>query len=95
MGEVIREIEAPLDGHDIVRVYAHGGPSWRAWLDFISLDHADLRRSPVLRTAATREELVTWAMGLTDDELRRALEDAELVRASELGRPPVERATAR
>jgi hypothetical protein len=93
VGEVIRELEAPIDGHYIVRVYAsstHG--RWQAWLDFISLQHGDLSRSGIIRSAASRDALLDWATALEDDEVRRALEDAEIVAASELGRPPVEQA---
>lgn len=90
VGEVIRELELPLDGHHMVRVYADHGTGWRAWLDFMSLEHGDLRRSGILRVAGSRDELAAWATRLTDEELHRALEDAELIPVSELGRPPVE-----
>lgn len=89
---MLRELEAPIDGHFIVRVYADNGSRWRAWLDFMSLQHADLLRSQIVRTAGSRDELVAWAADLGDAEIRRALEDAELISASELGRPPGEAA---
>lgn len=90
MGEVIKEFEAPIDGHVIARVYASSGHgSWQAWIEFISLEHGDLSRSTVIQTFPDREAVSEWAKRLDDDELRRALEDAELVSAGELGRTPV------
>lgn len=89
VAEVIREVETPLDGHHMVRVYADGSdPEWRAWLEFTSLLHGDLSRTGILRTTRTREELVRWATGLDAPLLRRALEDAELASVSELGTGP-------
>jgi hypothetical protein len=91
VGEVIRELESPIDGHYIVRVYATTTRGrWQAWLDFISLAHGDLSRSGIVRSAASREALIDWAAALEDDEVRRALEDAEIIASSELGRPPAE-----
>ncbi len=91
MGEVVREFEAPVDGHFVVRVYAHAsGGMWRAWLEFASLEHGDLSRSGIVHVAADRDGIVRWATRLGTDEVHRALEDAELVRAGELGRPPAE-----
>jgi hypothetical protein len=93
VGEVIRELESPIDGHYIVRVYASKARGrWQAWLDFISLQHGDLSRSGIVRSAPTREALLEWAAALEDDEVRRALEDAEIIAASELGRSPAEEA---
>ena len=93
MGEVIREFEAPIDGHFIVRVYAASTEGrWRAWLDFISLRHGDLSRSGFVHSALSREALLDWAEALKDDEVRRALEDAEIIGAGEMGRPPAEEA---
>lgn len=90
MGEVIREFEAPIDGHVIARVYASSSQGrWQAWIEFISLQHGDLSRSSVIRTFPDRAAVTEWARRLGDDELRPALEDAELVSASELGRTPV------
>ncbi|MGH2378749.1 MAG: hypothetical protein ACRDGT_09760 [Candidatus Limnocylindria bacterium] len=95
MGEVLRELEAPVEGHFIVRVYAssaHG--HWQAWLEFISLEHGDLSHSGIVRTASSREELSDWARDLGADEIHRALEDAELTPVSELGRAPTEGAAS-
>lgn len=89
MGEVIRELELPVDGHFMVRVYAaRSKDRWHAWLESISLEHGDLTRSGIIRSAADREELHSWAAQLGEEELRRALEDAEIVSARELGRTP-------
>lgn len=89
MGEVIREIDAPIDGHVMARVYASNGDGgWQAWIEFISLEHGNLSRSAVMRTFADREAVSEWAKRLDDDELRRAFEDAELASARELGRTP-------
>lgn len=89
MGEIIREFQAPIDGHVMARVYASdGGGRWKAWIEFISLGHGNLSRSAVVRTFADREAVAEWAKSLDDQELRRAYEDAELVSAGQLGRTP-------
>jgi hypothetical protein len=89
VGEVIRELELPVDGHFMVRIYAASSNGrWHAWLESISLAHGDLSRSGVIRSADGRDELRAWARGLGDEELRRALEDAEIIPARELGRIP-------
>ncbi len=89
VGEVLRELEAPLDGHYFVRVYASAvDGQWRAWLEFTSIEHGDLSRTDVLQTAETRDDLVRWAAALDAPQLMRALEDAELASANELGRTP-------
>lgn len=89
VGDVIQELEAPVDGHYFVRVYASSSVGrWQAWLEFTSLEHGDLSRTGILRTAATREELVRWARELDTHTIHRALEDAELASATELGTTP-------
>jgi hypothetical protein len=93
VGEVIRELEGPIDGGFIVRVYGSSSQGrWRAWLEFISLQHGNLSRSAVVPTFPDREALAAWALGLGDDDIRAALEDAELVAARDLGRIPAEEA---
>lgn len=90
MGEVIRELETPVDGHFMVRIYAaRSNDRWHAWLESISLEHGNLSRSAVIRTFPDREAVSEWAKRPDVDELRRALEDAELASAGELGRTPV------
>ena len=89
MGEVIREIVAPVEGRYIVRVYANDEDGrWRAWLEFTSLQHGDLSRTGVLQTTATRDDILRWASGLGAADLERALEDAELAPATALGTTP-------
>jgi hypothetical protein len=89
VGEVIKELESALDGHYLVRVYGTAlDDGWEAWLEFMSLDHGDLSRTDVLHTARTRDEIVRWAADLDSTRLHRALEDAELASASDLGRTP-------
>lgn len=89
MGEVIRELELPLDGHYLVRVYGTAMDGlWEAWLEFTSLEHGDLSRTDVFHTEKTREGLARWAAELDAAQLHRALEDAELASASDLGRTP-------
>lgn len=89
MGEVIRELEMPVDGHFMVRIYAaRSNDRWHAWLESISLSHGDLSRSGIIRSADARDELRAWADQLGDEELRRALEDAEIVPAKDVGRTP-------
>jgi predicted alpha/beta hydrolase family esterase len=89
VGEVIREFQAAIDGHVIARVYASSSQGhWQAWIEFLSLQHGNLSRNAVTRTFPDREAVSEWAKRLDDEELRRALEDAELVSAGELGRTP-------
>lgn len=90
VGELIKEFQDPIEGHAIARVYASSGRGhWQAWIEFISLQHGDLSRSAVIRTFPDRESVSEWAKRLDAEELGRALEDAELVSARELGRTPV------
>jgi hypothetical protein len=89
VGEVIRELEAALDGNYLVRVYGTVmDGDWEAWLEFTSLEHGDLSRTDVFHSEKTRDDLARWAADLDSAQLHRALEDAELASSSDLGKTP-------